>query len=86
MSELSINPFTATAAIAHFEKESLPEPNVPVNTLAELLGERESQDQGTHTAIQSIFKTRKSREEQPKYEYITQIYPNPTCCLLKRQD
>lgn len=58
MSELSINPFTATAAIAHFEKESLPEPNVPVNTLAELLGERESQDQGTHTAIQSIFKTR----------------------------
>lgn len=62
MSELSINPFTATAAIAHFEKETLPEPNVPVNTLAELLGERESQDQGTHTAIQSIFKTRKSRE------------------------
>ena len=59
---VSINPFTATAAIAHFEKESLPEPNAPVNTLAELLRERESQDQGTRTAIQSIFKVRKSRE------------------------
>ena len=59
---VSINLFTATAAIAHFEKESLTELNVPVNTPAELLGERESQDQGTHTDIQSIFKMRKSRE------------------------
>jgi len=85
MSELSINPFTATAAIAHFEKESLPEPKVPVNTQAELLGERGSQERveiypGVCFTVSSLIWSNQNTNILHRYILI------PTCCLLKRQD